>query len=59
MAKNQETLYLIDLIGPALEEARPYGLQTEVVASIIQRMREIPGIDIEVAISDALADWDL
>lgn len=59
MAKNQETLYIIDLIGPALEEARPYGLQTEVVATVIQKLRETPDRDLPTAISEALAEWDL
>lgn len=59
MAKNQETLFIMDLIGPALEEARPYGLQIEVMATIIQKLREVPNRDLATAISDALAEWDL
>jgi hypothetical protein len=59
MAKNEETLFIIDLIGPALEEARPYGLQVEVMATIIQKIREVPDIDLQTAISDSLAEWDL
>jgi len=59
MAKNQETLFIMDLIGPALEEARPYGLQVEVMATIIQKLREVPNRDLATAISDSLAEWDL
>ena len=59
MAKNQELLEIIDLLGPALNEARPYGLQTEVAATVIQKLREVPNRDLATAISEALAEWDL
>ena len=59
MAKNQELLEIIDLVGQALNEARPYGLQNEVIASTIQRLQKEPGVDLSVALQDALTDWDL
>lgn len=59
MAKNAELLHIMDLVGPALNEARAYGLQIEVVSSIIQKMREIPEKPLETVISEALGEWDL
>ena len=59
MAKNQELLEIIDLIGQTLNEARPYGLQTEVIASTIQQIQKNPKIDLSVALQNALTDWDL
>ena len=57
--KNQQLLDIIDLVGQALNEARPYGLQIEVMASTIQRLQKEPGVDLSVALQDALRDWDL
>jgi hypothetical protein len=59
MAKDQTLLEIIDAVSMALNEARPYGLQSEVMASTIKAIRKDPELDISVAVSDALAEWDL
>ena len=59
MAKNQELLEIIDLVGQAMNEASPYGLQIEVMASTIQQLQKNPKMDLSVAIQNALTDWDL
>lgn len=60
MAKKDHTLLeAVDLIGQALHEAAPYGLQAEVIASTIQHLRENPEIDLSVALQYGLQDWDI
>lgn len=51
MARNME------LISQALQIARPYMLQTEVVASTIIYIKQ--GKELEEALNAALSDWDL
>ncbi len=59
MAKDHKLLRTIDEVGRALNEAWPYGLQAEVMATAIESIRENPQLDISVAISEALTEWDL
>jgi len=59
MAKNQELLEIIDLVGQALHEAAEYGLQIEVMASAMQQLQKNPGMDISVALQNAMLEWDL
>jgi len=59
MAKNQELLEIIDLVGQALHEASEYGLQIEVMASAMQQLQKNPGMDISVALQNAMLEWDL
>lgn len=59
MAKDENLTEIVDLVGQALYEARPYGLQAEVMASLVQRLQREPGIDLSIALQDALTDWDL
>jgi hypothetical protein len=59
MAKDQTLLDPMELVGQALNEARPYGLQIEVMASTIQRIKKDPDIEIAIALEDALRTWDL
>ena len=57
--KNQDLLEIMDLIGQALHEANPYGLEIEVMASTMQQLQKNPGMDISVALQNALIDWDI
>lgn len=59
MAKNQELLEIIDLVGQALHEAEPYDLQIEVMASTMQQLQKNPGMDISVALQNAMTEWDI
>ena len=57
--KNTELLEIIDLVGDALAEARPYGLEIEVMASAMQMLKKNPEMEISVALQNALTDWDI
>lgn len=57
--KNAELLEIVDLVGQAMQEAAPYQLQVEVMASAMQMLQKNPGMDISVALQNALIDWDL
>jgi len=57
--KNQDLLEIMDLVGQALHEANPYGLEIEVMASTMQQLQKNPGMDISVALQNALIDWDI
>lgn len=60
MAKKDQTLLeVMDLVGQALHEAKPYGLQIEVMASTIKNIKKDPDMDVSVALQNALRDWDL
>lgn len=60
MAKKDHTLLeAVDLIGQALHEAAPYGLQAEVMASAIAEIRQNPEIDLSIALQNGLKDWDV
>ena len=60
MAKKDHTLVeAVDLIGQALQEAAPYDLQSEVIASAIAEIRENPNIDLSIALQRGLQDWDI
>ena len=59
MAKAHTLLEAVDLIGQALLEAEPYGLQAEVLASAIDHIRKNPDIDISIALQNGLQDWDV
>lgn len=59
MAKNQKLLEIIDLVGQALHEAEPYDLQIEVMATAMQQLQKNPGMDISVALQNAMTEWDL
>lgn len=57
--KNQELLEIIDLVGQALYEAAVYGLEIEVMASTMQQLQKNPGMEVSVALQNALIDWDI
>ena len=59
MAKDQTLLDIMDLVGQALNEARPYGLQIEVMASTISNIKKNPDMDVSVALQNAMQDWDI
>lgn len=60
MAKKDHTLAeAVDLVGQTLREAAPYDLQSEVIASAIQEIREKPCIDLSIALQRGLQDWDI
>lgn len=60
MAKKDHTLLeAVDLIGQTLQEAAPYGLQAEVMASAIDAIRKNPEIELSVALQNGLQDWDI
>ena len=59
MAKDQNLLEIMDLVGEALNDSRPYGLQIEVVASTIQNIKKNPEMEVSEAIQNAMRDWDL
>jgi len=49
----------VQLIAQALEKAKPWGLQPEVVWSLITHFKTYPSDDIEMGLTVALDDWDL
>ncbi len=57
--KNQALLEIVDLVGQAMHEAQPYGLEIEVMASAMQQLQKNPGMDVSVALQNALQDWDI
>ena len=59
MKKDQKLLEIIDLVGQALNEAKPYGLEIEIMASTMQQLQKNPGMDISVALQHAMIDWDI
>jgi len=59
MAKNQELLEIMDPVGQALQEAAPYDLQVEVMASTMQQLQKNPGMDISGALQNAMTEWDI
>lgn len=59
MVKNQELLEIMDLVGQAMNEAAPYGLQVEIIASAMQQLQKNAGMDISVALQNAMIDWDI
>lgn len=60
MAKKDHTLLeAVDLVGQTLQEAEPYGMQAEVIASAIGYIRTNPNIDLSVALQCGLQDWDV
>jgi hypothetical protein len=60
MAKKDHTLLeAVDLVGQTLHEAEPYGLQAEVIASVIAEIRENPDMDLSIALQHGLQDWDI
>jgi hypothetical protein len=59
MAKDQTLLDIMDQVGQALSEARPYGLQIEVMASAINNIKKDPDMDVSVALQNAMQDWDI
>lgn len=59
MAKNQELLEIVDLVGQAMHEAKVYGLEVEVMASTMQQLQKNPEMDISVALQNAMTEWDL
>ncbi len=48
-----------ELIDQAINEAIPYELQIEVMASTVQAVRENPKIDLSIALQCGLQDWDI
>ena len=50
---------ITELVGQTLNEAAPYGLEIEVMASAMQKLQKTPGMDISVALQNALTDWDI
>jgi hypothetical protein len=48
-----------DLIDQVINEAIPYELQIEVMASTVQAVRENPEMDLSVALQCGLQDWDI
>jgi hypothetical protein len=60
MAKKDHTLLEeVELVDQALREAAPYDLQSEVIASAIQAIRENPELDLSTALQYGLQDWDV
>jgi len=59
VVKNQEFAEIIDLVGQAMSEAHPYGLEIEVISTALQMLQKNPGMDISVALQNALIDWDI
>ena len=60
MAKKDHTLLeAVDLIGQTLREVAPYDLQSEVIASAIQAIRENPELDLSTALQYGLQDWNI
>lgn len=59
MAKDKDLTEIIDLVGEALHEAAEYGLQIEVMASAMQKLRDNPGMHISIALQHGLNEWDV
>ena len=57
--KNGRLLTVVDLVGQALHEANPYGLEIEVMASTMIQLQDNPEMDLSVALQNALNDWDI
>ena len=49
----------IQLIEEALKEARPWGLEAELMWSLITHIKTYPNDSVETAIDVAMDDWDL
>ena len=49
----------VRLVAQALEKARPWGLEAELVWSLATHFKTYPSDPMEMAIQVALDDWDL
>ena len=49
----------IQLIAQGLKEAKPWGLEAELVWSMVTHIKTYPNDSVEVALETALDDWDL
>ena len=49
----------IQLIADAMEKAKPWGLQPELVWSLVTHFKTYPNDPIEMGVQVALDDWDL
>ena len=59
MNKISELAEIIGLVGQTMDEAEKAGLEIEVISSAIQHIQKNPGMDLSVALQNALTDWDL
>lgn len=57
--KDHKRLESTDLIAETLKKSEPYGLQSEVIASAIEEIRNNPDISLYLALQRGLEDWDI